>query len=56
MSAREDDQLYFLLRERQARAMAERASDHAVQTIHLRFAEAYAQRARAETGRDQVAA
>ena len=56
MTAREDDELYFLLRERQARAMAERATDHAIQMIHLRFAEAYARRARAEAGRDQVAA
>lgn len=56
MTAREDDYIYFLVRERQARAMAACASDHSVQMIHLRFADAYARRARAEAGRDQVAA
>jgi hypothetical protein len=56
MSARDDDQLYFLMRERQARAMAERAADPSIHAIHLRFAEAYARRARAEASRDQVAA
>ncbi len=56
MSARNDDQTYFLERERQARAMAEGSSDPAVHAIHLRFAEAYARRARAEATRDQVAA
>ena len=57
MSARKDDQSYFLERERQARLMAEGACDPAVHAIHLRFAEAYARRARAEATRDsQVAA
>ena len=57
MTARNDDQNYFLQRERQARLMAEGASDPAVHAIHLRFAAAYARRARAEATRDtQVAA
>ncbi len=56
MPARDDDQVYFQLRERQARAMAEHAADPGIQAIHLRFAEAYARRARAEAGRDPVAA
>ncbi|WP_162875459.1 hypothetical protein [Sphingomonas crusticola] len=57
MFARNDDQNYFLERERQARAMAASTTDPAVHSIHLRFAEAYARRARAEATRDsQVAA
>lgn len=56
MFARDDDVVYFRMRERQERALAEQADDPAVHAIHLRFADAYARRARAEQGRDQVAA
>jgi hypothetical protein len=57
MPAHKDDQQYFLQRERDARLMAEQSSDPAVHAIHLRFADAYARRARAEATRDsQVAA
>ncbi len=53
MSARYDDEIYFRERERQERQMAAEAKDPGVQHIHLRFAEAYARRARSEAGIDQ---
>ena len=56
MFARDDDETYFRMREHQERALAAKTADPAVHAIHLRFADAYARRARAEQGRDQVAA
>jgi hypothetical protein len=46
MSARNDDEIYYRERERQARELAEQANDPGVQQIHMQFAQAYARRAR----------
>ncbi|HWI86551.1 MAG TPA: hypothetical protein VNT42_09565 [Sphingomonas sp.] len=55
MPGRDEDEIYYRMREREARAMAERATDPHIKSIHLRFAEAYARRARAEANRTQAA-
>lgn len=39
------ERIYLLIRERQSRAMAQRARDPAIRHIHIAFAEAYARRA-----------
>lgn len=46
MSARNDDEIYYRERERQARVLAAQANDPGVQQIHLQFATAYARRIR----------
>jgi hypothetical protein len=50
MPAQESDQAYFIRRARDCRIRAEQSADPAVQQIHLMFATAYEQRARAEAG------
>jgi hypothetical protein len=49
VSARNDDEVYYRERERQARALAAQANDPGVQQIHLQFALAYARRIRHDT-------
>jgi hypothetical protein len=46
--ARNDDEIYYRERERQAREMAAQARDPAIQHIHMQFAQAYARRVRAD--------
>lgn len=46
VSARNDDEIYYRERERQARVLAAQANDPGVQQIHLQFATAYARRIR----------
>ena len=47
--ARNDDEIYYRERERQAREMAAQAHDPSIQHIHMQFALAYARRVREDS-------